>query len=62
MNARFYCELCPGRPAYPVGEVEDHLRLLHPDDYGNGFEHWPDGGLVVVDLTLQPADFVGGAA
>lgn len=31
--------------------VMEHLRLMHPEDYGNGPEEWPDGGPVVIDKT-----------
>ena len=55
MNAR--CLLC----AADVEDVLDHLRLIHPDAYGDGPLTWPDGSLVVVDETLTPEDF-GGAA
>jgi hypothetical protein len=50
-----WCNLCPG----PVETVHllDHIRNLHPEQYGDGPERWPDGGLVVVDTTLTPDDF-----
>jgi hypothetical protein len=35
----------------PDDQLLDHLRVLHPDDYGDGPLRWPDGALVVVDLT-----------
>jgi nitrogen fixation-related uncharacterized protein len=54
------CNLCPpGAPHVPDGELVDHLRLLHPDAWGDGPELWPDGEVVVADLTLEPDDFGG---
>jgi hypothetical protein len=41
----------------PVVEVLNHLRLLHPEEYGDGFATWPDGEAVVIDDTLDPSDF-----
>jgi hypothetical protein len=38
-------------------ELENHLRLLHPDSFGEGFERWPDGEIVVHDTTLEPHEF-----
>jgi hypothetical protein len=47
------CNLC--------GEQHDnileHLRLIHPDVYGDGPARWPDGEIVVVDETLTPEEF-----
>jgi hypothetical protein len=39
--------------------VNDHLRIMHPDVYGDGPDRWADGQLVVVDQTLEPQDFGG---
>lgn len=36
----------------------EHIRVLHPEHYGDGPERWPDGGLVVEDESLDPSDFV----
>ena len=36
--------------------IADHLRLAHPH-LDVAPERWPDGGLVVVDTTLEPGDF-----
>lgn len=53
------CLLC--QPAAAVaGDILEHLRLVHPEAYGDGPMRWPDGRLVVVDLSLEPADFTGG--
>jgi hypothetical protein len=56
------CYLCP--PAdnrLPDAEMEDHLRLLHPDVWGDGPECWPDGSVVVVDMAPEMSDFDGSA-
>jgi hypothetical protein len=52
------CLLC--QPPAMVGTgILDHLRVLHPDAWDDGFDRWPDGTMVVLDETLQPADFGG---
>lgn len=57
-SRRATCHLCePPEAALP--NLLEHLRLFHPDVYGDGLAAWPDGGLVVVDATLDPADFGG---
>lgn len=63
------CELC-GHHELPedgtmLGDVrlmDDHLRVMHPDEYGDGPERWPDGGVVIHDTTLDPSDFTDGGA
>lgn len=47
------------RDACPCGHAgpASHLRLLHPDVWGDGPERWDDGEPVVIDTTLQPEDF-----
>lgn len=35
-----------------------HFRVIHPEQT-EAFERWPDGQFVVVDETLEPADFGG---
>lgn len=52
------CLVCPDLPHVPDAGLLDHLRLLHPDHYGDGPQRWPDGGVVVHDLTLSMSDFV----
>lgn len=49
------------QPPEPVPDVEllDHMRVLHPDVWGDGPERWPDGRIVVYDTTLEPGDFAG---
>jgi hypothetical protein len=54
------CNLCsPGEPYVPDEALVDHLRLLHPDAWGDDPQLWPDGEVVVADLTLEPDDFGG---
>lgn len=42
------CEVC-GDPIVPgtLNDILDHLRVMHPDEYGDGPEMWPDGGPVI---------------
>lgn len=56
------CELC--RDAVPDAEILDHLRVIHPEQYGDGPRTWPDGQLVITDAALEPSDFqdAGGAS
>lgn len=57
------CHLCPPEDQFvPDYDMDDHLRVHHPDVYGDGPERWPDGHVVVHDLTLEPGDFGGGKA
>lgn len=51
------CLVC--QPGLEVAEVEilDHLRIVHPDVWGDGPVRWPDGRIVVLDATLEPGDF-----
>lgn len=49
------CELCGEQP--DDAELLDHLRVMHPTEYGDGPERWPDGSLVVYDDTLMPGEF-----
>jgi len=35
---------------------------MHPAEYGDGPERWPDGSLVVVDKTDYMADEIGGSS
>jgi hypothetical protein len=52
------CNVCPpGDNSVPDVEALDHLRVFHPDVYGDGPEVWPDGLVVVYDMTLEPIDF-----
>ncbi len=41
----------------------DHLRVMHPEVYGDGPGRWPDGGLVVeVEADSLTPDLFGGEA
>ena len=54
------CLLCPPEDQFvPDHDMVDHLRVNHPDAYGDGPERWPDGEVVVHDMTLEPTDFGG---
>jgi len=54
--AKATCLVC--QPPQVIGTgILGHLRLMHPGQYGDGPAEWPDGGLVINDLTLQPDDF-----
>lgn len=55
----WYCHPCRALvEAAGVAAAMDHLRLIHPDAYGDGMEKWPDGTPVVdVSDTLTPEDF-----
>lgn len=54
-----HCHLC--NEDFPQGtdlaQIVDHLRVIHPDQYGDGPALWPDGGPVIHDETLEPGDF-----
>lgn len=51
------CLLC--HEPVPTHDLVGHLRVMHPDEYGEGPILWPDGGpLVVEDLSIE--DFTGG--
>lgn len=43
-----YCHLCAA-PLTPgdLDAILDHVRVIHPDAWGDGPERWPDGGLVM---------------
>lgn len=52
------CHLCPSdNNRIPDGQGMEHLRLMHPTEYGDGPDRWPDGEMVSVDRTLEPDDF-----
>lgn len=53
----FTCSLCGDDEKYGFPAIDDHLRLAHPDDYGDGPARWPDGDIVIHDETLEPEDF-----
>jgi hypothetical protein len=69
------CERCSGPPGenahchlchddFPEGttleELADHLRVIHPEQFGDGPARWPDGDLVIYDDTITPEDFTRG--
>ena len=57
------CEVCGYQDKSPTTMVEDvelmveHLRVFHPEEYGDGPERWPDGAVVLHDETLTPEEF-----
>lgn len=54
------CFLCPAEDnQLPDYDMFDHLRVMHPDAWGDGPERWPDGSVVIHDETLEPGDFTG---
>lgn len=51
------CHLCPPDDnTIDDRDILDHLRVIHPDHYGDGPQRWPDGQLVIVDTTLDPTE------
>lgn len=44
------CNLC-GEAVADAPAILDHLRLMHPDHYGDGPLMWPDGEPVIADET-----------
>jgi len=54
------CEVC-GDPIVPgtLHDILDHLRVMHPDVYGDGPEMWPDGGPVIEvdESAVEPGWF-----
>lgn len=56
------CHACPPEDQFvPDYDMLDHLRVHHPDLYGDGPERWPDGQVVIHDMTLAVGDFTGKA-
>jgi hypothetical protein len=49
-----HCHLC--HETNPP-DLLDHIRIQHPDAWGDGPQRWPDGETVIVDTTLEPGDF-----
>lgn len=47
-TATAWCRVCQPAREFPAGEILDHLRNLHPAEYGDGPECWPDGGFVIM--------------
>jgi hypothetical protein len=50
-----HCHLCHHTPSTSA-DLLAHLEAEHADMWA-GIERWPDGAPVVVDTTLDPADF-----
>lgn len=55
-NIWFRCQLC-GKADILVRNLLIHLQQIHPHQKWSEFETWPDGGLVIIDNTLEPNDF-----
>jgi hypothetical protein len=49
------CHVC--EEDVPTHDLLGHLRVMHPDVYGDGPELWPDGQVVILDDSLTPEDF-----
>lgn len=53
------CNLCPETP--DDADLLEHLRVMHPHEYGDGPARWPDGKIVIIDETAETvADVLGG--
>jgi hypothetical protein len=50
------CVACQPPEPVPDARLLDHVRLMHPGVW-DGLDRWPDGQPVIIDDTLQPADF-----
>lgn len=35
--------------AHDMATLTNHIRVIHPDAYGDGPQYWPDGGLVIIE-------------
>lgn len=53
-GGRARCELCGDTPH--LDELLDHLRVTHPDTYGDGPDRWPDGAPVIIDTDPSTGD------
>jgi hypothetical protein len=51
-----HCRLC--HENHTGTGLLDHIRIMHPDAWGDGPQRWPDGKPVIVDTTLDPKDFL----
>jgi hypothetical protein len=47
-----YCALC--NEHLPIIEILNHVRVFHPNDYGDGIDVWPDGNPVIIDTDPSP--------
>lgn len=43
-------------------EILNHIRLIHPDEYGDGPDLWPDGRVVIEDADVTPEEIIGDPA
>ena len=50
-----HCCMC--HEPLATSDLLEHVRVIHPDQYGDGPERWSDGNIVVHDETLTPEDF-----
>lgn len=53
------CELCG--EAVASEDLLEHLRVLHPVEYGDGPQRWPDGAVVVEDETDYTVEDIAAA-
>jgi hypothetical protein len=53
-----HCHVC--EEPVTTHDLLGHLRVMHPDEYGDGPITWPDGG-VLIEEDLSIEDFTGGA-
>lgn len=53
------CEVC-GEQIVPgtLNDILDHLRVVHPNIYGDGPEMWPDGGPVITFHESVPVGVI----
>lgn len=52
------CNVC--QEEFEDGDIDvllDHLRVMHPEQYGDGPLRWPDGQLVVMKDNITTEDF-----
>jgi len=50
-----FCHVC--KTTQPDETMAAHLKNEHPAEWGDGPELWPDGEVVIHDMTLEPGDF-----
>lgn len=60
MSNTGHCHLCD--EDVPTSDLLGHLRVLHPNIYGNGPERWPDGAPVLEEGHISMATFEDGLA
>lgn len=55
-----FCNLCSPPSRHEDAELAEHMWVEHGFDLPAALRDaptWPDGGLVIVDKSLEPADF-----